>query len=187
MTDQTYLQQFIDAASKVGAEVVTLDNITAVAAYVAEHSDGKALVPLTPLAEKHDLRSVLASAGVDVFDGKFRDAGHVPGSGVTFCNFAMADTGTVVLDSTDEEIRLATTLPEAHFVIVDPTEIIADNLAAVPHMTEMHTGSAPCCIAYITGPSRTADIERVLTIGCHGPRKLHILVVESVSKDIMEM
>ena len=187
MTDHMYLQSFIDAARKVGTEVVELDNLTAAAAYIAANSAGKTLVPLTSLAEKHDLRTLLVGAGVDVFAGKFRDAGQVPGAGVTFCNFAMADTGTVVLESTDEEIRLATTLPEAHFVILDPTEIIVDNLAAVPYMTEMHKGSEPRFIAYITGPSRTADIERVLTIGCHGPRKLHILVVESVSKDIMEM
>ncbi|MFN2353727.1 MAG: lactate utilization protein C, partial [Desulfopila sp.] len=102
-------------------------------------------------------------------------------------NFALADTGTVVLDSTDEEIRLATTLPEVHFVIVDPEKILKDNLAATEVMTAMHTGSDPKCIAYISGPSRTADIERVLTIGCHGPRELHILVVESVSSNLMEM
>ena len=99
----------------------------------------------------------------------------------------MADSGTVVLDSTDENIRLATTLPEVHFVIVDPDTILADNLAAVEIMTAMHTGTEPRFVAYITGPSRTADIERVLTIGCHGTRELHILVVPSVSSEPIEM
>ena len=187
MNTHTYLQSFIEASRKVGAEVAKLENLKAVAEYVAEKSPGRALVPSTKLSKKYDLRKLLTSAGADVFNGQFREAGHVPAAGVTFCNFAMADTGTVVLDSTDEEIRLATTLPEAHFVIVDPRKIIADNLAAVPYLVEMHQGSEPRFIAYITGPSRTADIERVLTIGCHGPRTLHILIVESLSNNLMEM
>jgi L-lactate dehydrogenase complex protein LldG len=98
----------------------------------------------------------------------------------------MADSGTVVLESTDESIRLATTLPETHFVIVDPEKILEDNLSAVAPMTQMHMGDDPKFVAYITGPSRTADIERVLTIGCHGPRELHILLVNNVSSDLME-
>ena len=187
MSENTHLQRFIEAAKKVGAEVVELDDLAAAAKYVAGKSSGRTLIPKTPLSEKYNLRELFAETGVDVFTGSFRDAGQTPDGGVTFCNFAMADTGTVVLNSTDEEIRLATTLPEVHYVIVDPSKIMEDNLAAAKPMSAMHTGSDPCFVAYITGPSRTADIERVLTIGCHGPRELHILLVPSVSSEIMEM
>ncbi len=92
----------------------------------------------------------------------------------------------MVLNSTDEEIRLATTLPEIHFILVDPATILKDNLAAVQPMTDFHQGNDPKFIAYITGPSRTADIERVLTIGCHGPREVHILLVDDISNNLME-
>ena len=187
MTDKGYLSKFAEMARRVGAEVVELENLNEAVNYVASKACGRTLIPDTPLAQKHDLAKHMVDAGVDVFAGKFREAGHVPAAGVTFCNFAMADTGTVVLDSTDEDIRLATTLPEIHFVIVDPQKILEDNLAATTPMTTMHSGAEPRFIAYITGPSRTADIERVLTIGCHGPRELHILVVDSVSSDLMEM
>lgn len=187
MTEYAHLQNFMESARRVGAEVIELENLQAAADYIANKTGGRTLVPLTPLTQKYDLRNLLSQANVDVFAGKFRNAGHVPAAGVTFCNFAMADTGTVVLESTDEEIRLATTLPELHFVIVDPQKILVDNLAAAAPMTAMHSGSEPRFVAYITGPSRTADIERVLTIGCHGPRELHLLVVESVSGDLMEM
>ena len=187
MTEKAYLQKFIEAAQRVGAEVVELASLKDAAGYVASKSTGRTLVPDTPLAKKHGLAELIENAGIDVFAGDFRQAGHVPAAGVTFCNFAMADTGTVVLESTDEKIRLATTIPELHFVIVDPQKILKDNLEAIAPMTDMHRGSNPRFVAYITGPSRTADIERVLTIGCHGPRELHILVVESVSSDLMEM
>jgi L-lactate dehydrogenase complex protein LldG len=187
MNTPSHLHKFIEASRRVGAEVVELDTLREAADYVASISKGRTLIPQTALAVKHNLREIMEQAGIDVFAGKFRDAGYVPGAGITFCNFAMADTGTVVLNSTDEEIRLATTLPEVHFVIVDPQKILEDNLAAVNPMKQLHNGSEPRFIAYISGPSRTADIERVLTIGCHGPRELHILVVPSVSSDVLEM
>jgi L-lactate dehydrogenase complex protein LldG len=185
MTAQ-YTEQFTEAAKRVGAEVTPVDSLKSAAAYIKSKVNGITLVPDTQLSERLNLKALLAENGVDIFDGPFREAGQVPGGGVTFCNFAMADSGTVVLESTDENIRLATTLPEMHFVLVDPAKILEDNLAAVEPMTAFHTGNDPKFIAYITGPSRTADIERVLTIGCHGPRELHILLVENISSDLME-
>lgn len=186
MSNQANLENFMETARRVGAEVIQMGSLNEVASYVQENASGMTLVPATPLATKNDLAKLLSDAGVEVFEGSFRDAGYEPAAGVTFSNFAMADTGTVVLESTDEAIRLATTLPEKHFVVVDPATILDDNLAAVGPMTELNTGHEPRFIAYLTGPSRTADIERVLTIGCHGPRELHILVVEGISADLME-
>lgn len=187
MPTNVYLSRFMEAARRVGAEVNQFDSLQLAAAYVAEKASGTILVPETGLAHRHDLKTILTQAGLTVHEGDFREAGAFPGAGVTFSNFAMSDTGTVVLESTLENIRLATTLPEKHFVIVDPETILEDNLAAVAPMTQMHTGSDPRFVAYITGPSRTADIERVLTIGCHGPRELHILVVEGISGNLMEI
>lgn len=181
-----YKKKFIEMAKRVGAEVTQVDDLQAAAKYISSISKGTTLVPETPLTKKYNLRSILTSEGVDVFSGNFRNAGQMPEGGVTFCNFCMADSGTVVLESTDEDIRLATTLPEVHFVIVDPAKILEDNLAAVPIMTQLHEGNDPRFVAYITGPSRTADVERVLTIGCHGPRELHILLVNNISNDLME-
>ena len=185
MTDNR-IDRFIESAKRVGAEVLRKSSLQEAAAYIADKAQGVTLVPETPLARQHNLRTLLSDAGVDVFSKNFREAGYLPGAGVTFSNFAMADTGTVVLESTDESIRLATTLPEKHFVLVDPETILTDNLAAAAPMTAFHQGPEPKFIAYITGPSRTADIERVLTIGCHGPRELHILLVDNISSDLME-
>lgn len=185
MTD-SYVDRFVESARRVGAEVRILANLDDAVTYIREKVAGTALVPETALEKRHQLRSLLTKAGVDVFSGNFRDAGRVPGGGITFSNFGLADSGTVVLESTAEDIRLATTLPEIHCVIVDPATILEDNLAAVQPMTELHRGNDARFVAYITGPSRTADIERVLTIGCHGPRELHVLLVENISSDLME-
>lgn len=180
------IERFIESAKRVGAIVERAQSLEEAVSYIFENAKGTTLVPVTPLVVRHGLKAMLVNAGVAVLNKQFREGGQFPAAGVTFSNFAMADTGTVVLESTDENIRLATTLPEKHFVIVDPATILVDNLAAAAPMNDLHLGSAPKFIAYITGPSRTADIERVLTIGCHGPRELHILLVEHISSDLME-
>lgn len=185
MTDNL-TERFIESARRVGAEVLQMGSLQEAVGYIKNTATGNALIPESPLVRRHHLRALLSEAGAEVFTGKFRNAGQLPGAGITFCNFCLADTGTVVLDSTDEEMRLATTLPERHFILVDPSKILRDNLAAVEPMTAFHRGNAPKFIAYISGPSRTADIERVLTIGCHGPREVHILLVPGISSDVME-
>jgi L-lactate dehydrogenase complex protein LldG len=185
MTDNT-IERFIESAKRVGAEVAKAENLDEAVKYIAGKAKGTTLVPVTPLVIRYGLKALLQNAGVEVLNKQFREGEQFPGAGVTFSNFAMADTGTVVLESTDENIRLATTLPEKHFIIVDPATILVDNLAAAAPMIVLHQGNAPKFIAYITGPSRTADIERVLTIGCHGPRELHILLVENISSDLTE-
>ena len=187
MENEQLINRFSEAAGRVGATIVSCKKLEDAVAYIGRTSQGQTLVPLTALAAMFKLRGMLSVAGVDVFEGHFRDAGRFPAAGVTFCNFAMADTGTLVLDSTEEEVRLATTIPEIHFAILDPAKIIADNLAATRPLQQLFGGSEPRFIAYVTGPSRTADIERVLTIGCHGPRELHILLVSDVSDDLMEI
>lgn len=184
MSQDSNLSRFMEMARRAGAQVNQAESLQEAAEYISSNSIGTALVPETKLATENNLRDLLTSQSVDVFVGSFREAGNFPGLGVTFCNFAMADTGTVVLDSTPEDVRLATTLPEKHFVLVDPEKILEDNLAAIEPMTKLNMGHEPRFMAYITGPSRTADIERVLTIGCHGPRELHILIVEGVSSDV---
>ncbi len=183
---QGYTEDFITEAKRIGAEVHEMEDLQAAIKYIATLAKGVTLVPDTPLVNKYELCSLLEKEQVDVFAGDFRNAGYVPDSGVSFCNFCMADSGTVVLNSTAEDIRLATMLPEKHFVIVDPAKILEDNLAAAPIMARFHEGNDPKFFAYISGPSRTADVERVLTIGCHGPRELHILLVEGISQDVEE-
>ncbi|MFN2353728.1 MAG: hypothetical protein ABR512_04285, partial [Desulfopila sp.] len=81
MTQRTYLKKFIEASRRVGAEVVELADLQEAAGYIASQSSGRTLVPQTLLAEKYDLRKMLGDAGVEVFAGPFRQAGHVPAAG----------------------------------------------------------------------------------------------------------
>ena len=96
--------------------------------------------------------------------------------GINQMAFALTDTGSLVADQTAIEDRLVSTLPEIHIAIISTNNIL-DGKAAV--FSKINPGNSKY-IAFITGPSRTADIERVLTIGVHGPKRLVIIFVDDM-------
>jgi L-lactate dehydrogenase complex protein LldG len=93
--------------------------------------------------------------------------------GVSEFDWALADTGTVVQDATDPRLRLVSTLVETH-VALFRTETLLPDLECLLARVDPRRARYLACV---TGPSRTADIERVLTIGVHGPKKLVIVAV----------
>ncbi len=97
--------------------------------------------------------------------------------GFTYADIGIAETGTLVLNCPGEELRLATMVCEYHVCLLSKSKIVTDAFAAQEQMHHF-MNKGPNYTAFITGPSRTADIERVLTIGVHGPLELHILLVE---------
>lgn len=180
------MENFINAARNVGAVVQVVSELDDVVAYIKENAAGRLLLPACQSLVKSGLSQKLKTAGLDVVEDDFREHGASASAGVTGANFGIASTGTVVLESTDEAVRIATTLPEKHFVVLDPRKILKTSGEAVPLLHEFHKQMPQAYLAYITGPSRTADIERVLTIGVHGPAELHILMLEGLSEDVME-
>jgi L-lactate dehydrogenase complex protein LldG len=98
--------------------------------------------------------------------------------GVTEFEWALADTGTLAQDATDPALRLASTLTETHVALV-PTGAILPDLADLLGRIDPRRMRYLACV---TGPSRTADIERVLTIGVHGPKKLVIVAVDGTEE-----
>lgn len=97
--------------------------------------------------------------------------------GITRAQAAIAETGTLVLDSSCERNRLISVVPPVHIAIVAASRIYA-TLAEVLAMLQSGKELSPA-ITFITGPSRTADIELTLTIGVHGPKELYVIIDES--------
>lgn len=97
--------------------------------------------------------------------------------GFTRIDRGIAETGSLVLNSRQEEVRLATMMAEIHVAVLKKSDIVADAFAVAPYL-EKAMADGTDYHAFITGPSRTADIERVLALGVHGPLELHILLLE---------
>ena len=89
----------------------------------------------------------------------------------------LADTGTCVVESTNEDIRLATMLPETSVLLIRRSTILPGNENGAEVLQKFFGKAEPEFLAFISGPSRTADIERVLTLGVHGPLYLHAVLI----------
>lgn len=97
---------------------------------------------------------------------------------LTPVDWGIAETGTLVLDSSSEDVRIATMLSETHVALLPVSKIKPDVTALENEINAVLKADGSSYYAFITGASRTADIERVLAIGVHGPQELHILIME---------
>jgi L-lactate dehydrogenase complex protein LldG len=95
--------------------------------------------------------------------------------GITCADYALADTGSLVMLSSIEEARMISLLPPAHIAIVPRNRILTgldELLIRVPNPADLTSS-----MVLITGPSRTGDIEQILVRGVHGPGEIHVIVV----------
>jgi L-lactate dehydrogenase complex protein LldG len=95
--------------------------------------------------------------------------------GITSADYALADTGTLVMLASPEEARLVSLLPPVHIAVVPRAKILTglDELFSIMP----RPGDVTSSMVLITGPSRTADIEQILVRGVHGPGEIHVVVV----------
>ncbi len=97
--------------------------------------------------------------------------------GITGMDFAIARTGTLVEVALDDATRLVSSLPRTHIGLVSARELIYDLDAAAPRLRAIFTEhSENCVVSFLSGPSRTGDIEMRLTLGVHGPAEAHAIV-----------
>ncbi|MDD2851329.1 MAG: lactate utilization protein [Desulfuromonadaceae bacterium] len=99
--------------------------------------------------------------------------------GISQMEWALADTGSLAQKSTGIAQRLVSSLPIIHIALVPTSGILPD----MPSLLAKVNPKECAYLAMITGPSRTADIERVLTIGVHGPERLVIVFVDELGGD----
>ena len=97
--------------------------------------------------------------------------------GISECDALVAQTGTVVVTSRTAGGRALSVLPPHHVVIARREQLVPDLPAAFALIKSKHGANYPSMISFITGPSHTGDIERILVLGAHGPKKLTIFCV----------
>lgn len=99
--------------------------------------------------------------------------------GITGADFAIADTGTLVLLSGPKQPRLTSLLPPVHIAILEKETIVPNIHALFARLGKSYGNydKLCSCISFITGPSRTADIELNLTLGVHGPGRAIVIIV----------
>ena len=114
---------------------------------------------LAGVADSSELRAVCSTAAC----------------GISGADYALADTGTLVMLSSRQEARLISLLPPVYIALVARDRLLTgldELLSILPHPAEQTSS-----MVLITGPSRTADIEQILVRGVHGPGEIHVVVV----------
>jgi L-lactate dehydrogenase complex protein LldG len=176
-------EQFKARAEGVGAEVYRFETKALATDFIlgflqregiADEPTAHALWADCPFLSGVDRHPLVEIAGLK-FEVTRELADHAR-FGISQMQWALADTGTLVQDSSAIEQRLVSSLPTIHIALIATSVLLPD----MPELlTRIHPKDSGY-IAMITGASRTADIERVLTIGVHGPERLVIIFVDDL-------
>ena len=99
-------------------------------------------------------------------------------AGVTQCDYLVARFGSVMVSSGLSSGRRMFAYPESHIVVANVSQLVSELKDALRGMKKKYAGNFPSQITTITGPSRTADIEKTLVMGAHGPKELYVFLVD---------
>lgn len=169
-------ERFLEEVRKLSgvAQRLTADSIPeALKALVAKQDIRKAAAWNTPFLNQLQIANHLASLGVELIP--HHASKHdltLCGLGITEADYLLPETGTLVLKSSAEKPRAVSLLPRVHLAIVRPGQLRPDL-----HQVFNEARHDPYLV-FITGPSRTADIELTVTLGVHGPKHLYVWMLD---------
>jgi len=163
----------IKKLSGVGQKLSPLDIESALKILVAEQNIRKATMWNTQYLKQLNVAEHLQSLGVDLISSN-ADKHEIAQCdlGITEADFILPETGTLVLRSSAEKPRAVSLVPRVHLAVVRPEMLRADMHQVFAEAREDRY------LVFITGPSRTADIELTVTLGVHGPKNLFVWMIE---------
>ena len=193
------LATLIEAADPINLKVIPREDIGSVTAAIAklvhdkdsEWGDPKRLAAWQhPLIRSLNLPEVLSEQGVPVFftdlqktrEENLRHRISASYIGITSADFCMADTATLVMRTRPDQARTVSLLPSIHVAVIELNQIISDLkelYALLKWDPQERQEGLTNCMTFISGPSKTADIEATMVHGAHGPREVHLFVITS--------
>lgn len=150
-----------------------------------EHEDDF-IAQLNSLSEKNNWQNIYAwefrlQELLQQHSFKRLRVGHVldkADAGITTCECLVARTGSILLTSKKESGRALPIFPPVHIVIAYKNQLCYDLKEGIQKVTEKYNGNLPSMISIATGPSRTADIEKTLVLGAHGPKEVYVFYID---------
>lgn len=182
MATKKDLALFKEKAEAVSAVVQEIGSLQDAFAYTVEltktKGGGTIAAPGLNKSALNQLGKLCGEGELTLLSGDLRSHLEDVSTGFTVADFGIAESGSIVQDSSSEDIRIATMLSDYHVAVLPESQVMKNYEAIENDMAKLFGGKNPSYLAFITGPSRTADIERVLAIGVHGPLELHILLLK---------
>jgi L-lactate dehydrogenase complex protein LldG len=169
---------FVRMALEVSATVDRLADPASVPQAAAAFLAGHNLPAALRLAPHRALAALpwASQPTLDISAGCARDGDAVS---LTAAFAGVAETGSLVLVSGPEHPTTLNFLPDTHIVVLGSDQIVGCYEDAWDRLRAAMPGGLPRTVNFVTGPSRTGDIEQQIQLGAHGPRRLHIIMVES--------
>ncbi|HKT20912.1 MAG TPA: lactate utilization protein C [Stellaceae bacterium] len=166
---------FVAMAQEVDATVARVSSPSAVPAAVADYLSGQNLPARLVIAPDPQLDDIPWSDRplLEIRQGMAEDS---DAAGLTGCFAAIAETGTLMLISGRESPTRNNFLPDTHVAVLRASQVVAAYEDGWDRLRRR--GAMPRTVNFITGPSRTGDIEQRLVLGAHGPRRLHIVLID---------
>ncbi len=165
-------------AVEQAATVARVAGLDGVPAAVADYLKAGNLAPQIRMAPDPELEGLPWDGQplLEVESGKAEATDQVSLTGALA---GAAESGTLILASAPESPTTLNFLPETHIVVLKASQVVGPYEDAWDRIRETYgRGVLPRTVNFITGPSRSADIEQTIQLGAHGPRRLHILLVE---------
>ncbi len=170
------IESFTAALTKLAGKVHVAASAAGACEYVAGVLAGRSAVSSNaPFLAECGITSIPGVRTGFTASDELRKIASAADVGITSADYALADTGSLVLISSPDEARMISLLPPVHVAVVPVSRLLTslDELfTVVPHPAEVTSS-----MLLITGPSRTADIEQILVRGVHGPGEIHVVLV----------
>ena len=124
---------------------------------------------------EQQLKSMIKDAGANFVD--YNDLATCDAS-ITSCEALVARTGSIMMTAASPSGRTTSVYAPVHICIARSSQLVYDIRDALQLMKEKHKDNLPSLITFATGPSRTADIEKTLVVGVHGPKEVYCLLLQ---------
>lgn len=170
--DKPLIEIFKDELTKISGEYFYFSDEEELIKHLAKHFD-----EFEPVycSDKY-LIQYLESAGVPYFTNF--DEQEIK-TGISSCEYMIARFGSVMVSSAIPGGRKVFSYPHTHIVIAKENQLVAELEDALAGLKQKYGAELPSQIINITGPSRTADIEKTLILGAHGPKRFMVFVLKS--------
>ena len=169
---QTLTENFKANVESVGGKCTVVNSEAEAAAKILEvvSSIGAKTIAIS---DAGIVKRLVEHAGIPVTENASKEYLFGSDLGITSAQWAIAETGTLVLESGRESHRLTSLIPPVHLCILNAGNIL-QTLGEILETTSKELSAA---VTFITGASRTSDIELTLAIGVHGPGELHVIII----------
>ncbi len=166
---------FAESFRRVGGEFYYCESLAELARQVADYQQRQQMG--APYVWEPAMQALLRAAGIP-FRADEADFIGQADLGLTSCEALVARTGSVLVSAATASGRRLSIYPDQHLVLARPSQVVAEIGAALRGVQDRYGARLPSMISLTSGPSRTADIEKTLVLGAHGPRRLALFLLE---------